>query len=256
MSNYQPSTKVRVAIADDEPAPRELMARYIANDNSLILVSTLSSYEEALEVLPELHIDLLFLDVDLGAGDAFELLHALPQRPFDIIFCTSHSEYALQAFHVSAIDYLLKPFSEEQFVQAVIKYKKQRPQVTTTNDALDNLLENLKRSNPQQKIALPTSQGLLFVKFNEIVHVESQNTLTIFYLLDKQQIVVSRTMKECEELLSAYGFCRVHQSHMINLHFVKKYLKGEGGQVILEDGSTIEVSRRKKEEFLSALQKI
>lgn len=256
MSTSTPSNKIRVAIVDDEPAPRELMTRYIQQENSLELVATLSSYEEALRELNNMDIDLVFLDVDLGAGDAFELLEALPERQFDIIFCTSHSEFALQAFHVSAIDYLLKPFSQDQFVQAVLKYKKQQPQVPSTHEALDNLLENLKRTNTQQKIALPTAQGLLFVKFNEIVHIESQNTLTIFYLTDRQQIVVSRTMKECEELLSNYGFCRVHQSHMINLQYVKKYIKGEGGQVVLEDGSTIEVSRRKKEEFLSALQKI
>jgi two-component system, LytTR family, response regulator len=256
MSTYQQPLKTRVAIVDDEPAQRELMTRYIQQENSLDLVATLSTYDEALNTLEQLEIDLLFLDVDLGSHDAFELLDALSNRAFDIIFCTSHSEYALQAFHVSAIDYLLKPFSQDQFIQAVLKFKKLKPQPTTSHDALENLLENLKRTTTQQKIALPTSQGLLFVKFNEIVHVESQNTLTIFYLTDRQQIVVSRTMKECEELLNTYGFCRVHQSHLINLQFVKKYIKGEGGQVVLEDGSTIEVSRRKKEEFLSALQKI
>jgi two-component system, LytTR family, response regulator len=256
MSAYLAPPKIRVMIVDDEPAPRELMQRYVSAHSELDLIAIASHFEEAQELLHRHAVDLLFLDVDLGHRNSFELLSTFETHPFKIIFCTSHSQYALQAFHVSAIDYLLKPFSEADFGNAILKYKKQTTQLHHEQHALQNLLDNFKRASTQQKVALPSSNGLLFVKFSEIVHIESQNTLTIFYLTDRQQIVVSRTMKECEDMLRDFGFCRVHQSHLINLQFVKKYVKGEGGQVIMEDGSTIEVSRRKKEEFLSALQKI
>lgn len=248
--------KIRVLIVDDEIAQQEIMLRALSQRDDTEIVGVASNVEQGLAALYELNPQLVFLDIDLGSQTGFDLLNHAEKRNFEVIFCTSHSEFALQAFKVSAIDYLLKPIDGDELEMAIKKYISRVATPDIENTSLVNLLSNLQLPIKQQKLALPTSTGLIFVKTEDIMHIESNNALTVFFLSDSQQIVVSRTMKDCEEMLVQKGFCRIHQSHLINLQHVKRYIKGEGGQVIMEDGSALEVSRRKKEEFLSALQRI
>jgi len=248
--------KIRVLIVDDEPAQQEIMLRALSSRNDTHVVGVASNIQQGLEALSNFNPELLFLDIDLGSKTGFDLLNHSEKRNFEVIFCTSFSEFAIQAFKVSAIDYLLKPIDGEELNNAIVKYRKKVASPESENSSLINLLTNLQLPEKKQKLALPTSNGLIFVKTVDIIHIESSNTLTIFFLYDGQQIAVSRTMKDCEEMLSLKGFARIHQSHLINLQHVKRYIKGDGGRVIMEDGSALEVSRRKKDEFLSALQRI
>jgi two-component system LytT family response regulator len=144
----------------------------------------------------------------------------------------------------------------EDLEEAIKKFKA-RWALQDTQRHIENLLSNMRSPQAEtQKIALPTSNGFLFVRISEIVRCMSQNMFVIFYLSDKTQVVVSRTMKECEEMLQSYGFQRIHQSHLINMRCIKRYKKGEGGEVEMDDGTSLEVSRRKKDEFLEAMNKL
>lgn len=248
--------KIRVLIIDDEIAQQEIMIRALSQRDDTEIVGVASDVQEGLEALSEFNPDLVFLDIDLGSQTGFDLLNNSEKRNFEVIFCTSHSEFAVQAFKVSAIDYLLKPIDGIELENSIKKYLSRIGSLGAENTSLVNLLSNLQLPKTQQKLALPTSNGLIFVKTEDIIHIQSNNAFTVFFLSDKEQIVVSRTMKDCEEILAPIGFCRVHQSHLINLQHVKRYIKGEGGQVIMDDGSNLEISRRKKEEFLAALNRI
>jgi two-component system LytT family response regulator len=154
---------------------------------------------------------------------------------------------------LAAIDYLLKPLVESELVQALEKFRN-KMQKNSNFDHVQELLDNLSKSNQKKRVALPTLSGYLFVPIQEIIRCESDNTYTTFYLIDKKTIIVSKTLKECEMMLLEQGFYRIHNSHLINLAYVKEYIKGEGGQVKMEDGSYVDVSRRRKDEFLKTIR--
>ncbi len=249
-------TAIKTLIIDDEPAQQELMSRLLLALDEIEVVGIGANMDQGLRLIEELEPDLIFLDVDLGEHSGFDLLQRIESREFEVIFCTSHSEFAIHAFRVAAIDYLLKPIDKDILKVAVEKFKSRRTNNGQQNQALINLLHNLQLPLQEQSLALPTSSGLIFISPHELVHIEANNSLTIFYTTDNQQIVVSRSMKECEEMLGLPRFCRIHQSHLVNLAHVKKYIKGDGGQVVMSNGQTLEVSRRKKDEFLAALKRI
>jgi two-component system LytT family response regulator len=247
---------VEVVIVDDEPAQREQLLRRIEMQfPELHVAAVCSDASEALVAIARFSPDLIFLDVEMPGMSGFEMLESMRDIRFSVIFTTSHAAYAVQAFRVAAVDFLLKPYSDEDFQVAVNRFLHQHNQ--SEQEHLRQLLSNLGESNKNnRKIALPTASGFVFIRIGDIVRLESQNTYTTFFMTDKNQIVVSRTLKDCEELLSPEGLLRVHQSHMVNPDHIKKYIKGEGGTIEMHDGSTVEVSRRKKEEFLEALKRL
>lgn len=246
----------RVMILEDEEVHvrvmRDLLGR---NYPELEIVGEIASIAEAPEMLKNLQPDLVFMDVMLPPGTSFDLLQSLPTIDFEIIFTTSYEEFAVRAFRLSAVDYLVKPIVKEELDAAIAKFKQQ----IGAKQGMQNLkvlLENINAPRGgQQKIALPTFTGFLFVSVKDILRCESDNTYTTFFLQDGKNIIVSRTLKECEQLLSEYRFCRIHNSHLVNLDYVTEYIRGEGGQVKMADGTHIDVSRRKKEEFLMQLRK-
>lgn len=196
------------------------------------------------------------MDVMLPPYTSFDLLNELKTIPFEIIFTTSFEEFAVKAFRLCAVDYLVKPVVKEELVAAVEKFK-QRKSARETTTHIQTLLENIQATTSEHtKIALPTLTGYLFVKVNDIVRCESDNTYTTFFMTDKRKIVVSKTLKECEHMLTDYRFYRVHNSHLINLRYMTEYIKGEGGIVKMTDGSQIDVSRRRKDEFMQVLKKV
>ncbi|MBX7050536.1 MAG: LytTR family DNA-binding domain-containing protein [Flavobacteriales bacterium] len=246
--------KIDVLIVDDEPAQREQLETRLQNlFPQLNITGKCSSAEEATLAVARTSPRLVFLDVEMPGMNGFEFLDSLSKIHFDVIFTTSHAGYATRAFRVAAVDFLLKPYPESELQEAVNKFL--HKQLSERQPNIEVLLSNL-RDKSESKLALPTSNGYIFVKLNDVVRLESHNTYTTFFMKDKNQIVVSRTMKECEEMLSDSGFIRVHQSHMINLSQVKKFVRGEGGTIEMDDGSHVEVSRRKKDEFLEALRRL
>jgi len=211
------------------------------------------SASEGIAKISELKPDLIFLDIEMPHMNGFQMLEQLPKINFEIIFTTSYDQYAITAFKFSALDYLLKPVDREELEKAMQKIsKKINPPIS---QQLEILLQRINQpSVPVQRIALPTMQGLEFVPVDSIIHCTSRNNYTEFFLKDKKKLLVSRTLKEVEDMLADHSFLRVHNSHVVNLNAITRYAKGEGGYLIMTDGSTIDVSRSRKELLMQKLQ--
>jgi two-component system, LytTR family, response regulator len=247
----------RVLIVEDEPHQQERLSGLLKKSYPEFHVEGIASTIEEGKIMLEKHVpDLVFMDVMLPPHTSFDLLSSLSTIPFEIIFTTSFEEYAVRAFRLSAIDYLLKPVAEEELSAALEKFK-QKKSTQDSSKQIKNLLANLHTPQANQsKVALPTLTGFIFVTIKDIVRCESDNTYTTFFTLDKRKIVISKTLKECEQMLLDYRFFRVHNSHLINMEYVTEYIKGEGGIAKMTDGSQIDVSRRRKDEFLRQLKKV
>jgi len=244
----------KAIIVDDELHCIERLNNLINThcNESVQLCGSFQTIEDGTAGIHRFQPDIVFLDVELQGKTGFDLLKDIPIKDFEVIFTTAHDKYAVQAFRFSAIDYLLKPVDPNDLKQAVNRLKK------TTSDQMmkrfDTLFFNIKNIPPDQKrITVPTMQGFEFLQVGDIIRLESNVNYTSLFLKDKSKIVVAKTLKEFEELLNEYGFYRVHNSHLINLHFIKSYKKGKGGIVVMNDLSEIEVSTRRKEEFLKRL---
>ena len=243
----------KVVIVDDEPDQHKMLTgMLIDNHKDYKLVGSAYSVDEGLNCIRQHKPDLVFLDVMMPPSTGFELLAKLNDSSLNVIFVTSYEKYAINAFKVSAVDYILKPVAAPDLAVAISKYESR----TRKGRHLEYLLENVKQNTSDKiKIALPTMQGYTFKEVGTIIRCESDNTYTTFYFSDKSKLVVSRTLKECEELLEEYNFMRIHKSHLINMSHIREYLKGEGGQVVMDDGSVADVARRKKEEFIDRVSK-
>jgi len=241
---------IRAIIIDDEEEGRFTLANMLQNFcQGVEVVAEAEGVITGLEAIRDHEFDVLFLDIQLQDGNGFEVLEKTTRHDFKTIIVTAYDQYAIKAFKFSAFDYLLKPIDPEQLVEAIKKV------VSHTGSA--NHQEEVKTLIGNQKkiktIALPSLEGIRFVKIENIIRCESVNNYTRFYTNTGDQILITRTLKEYDEMLSAMNFCRVHQSHLINIDYVDRYVKGEGGTIIMTDGSEIEVSRRKKEEFLKRM---
>lgn len=242
----------KALIVDDESHQRDalltLLQQHFPQIHPIVIAT---SVPEALTLVQEHRPQLVFLDVMLPPYTGFDLLQQVPAIDFEIIFTTSFEEYAIKAFRLSAVDYLIKPLVLAELQQAIDRFtEKAKARVNTDHLAL--LIENIQAKSPRQKrIALPTLTGFIFVTVDDIVRCESDNTYTTFYLVNKSKIIVSKTLKECEGLLSDFPFFRVHNSHLVNLSYIQEYTKGEGGVIKMTDGSHVDVSRRRKDDFVN-----
>jgi two-component system, LytTR family, response regulator len=244
-------------IVDDEKDQRDVLSSMLSdNFPGYRVLDSCGSVDESVTKIGALKPQLVFLDVLLPPQTGFDLLTRLKQVNFEVIFATSYEKYALHALKVSAVDFLLKPFNLEDLKLALGKFEKRILEKSSQNH-LDLLLQNIKNSTSEKmRIALPTLTGFVFAQVSDIVRCQSDDMYTTFYFSDKKNLMVSRTLKECEELLGEWGFFRTHASHLINMRFIKEYLRGDGGQVTMTDGTTVDVSRRKKDDFIKALNKL
>lgn len=245
--------KYKVLILEDEKHAQETLAGYLKEHADFELVGIANGIGEVQDLVDRLNPDLLFSDVMLPPHTSFDWLQTLSHFPFEIIFTTSFEEFAIKAFRMAAVDYLLKPIDKSEFEKALNKFR-QKKKSGEDSDNILHLINNLKEKTNQTRIALPTMTGFLFVAIKDIVRCESDNTYTTFYMADKKKLVVSKTLKDCEQLLLDYRFFRVHNSHLINLEYITEYIKGEGGLVKMADGSHVDVSRRRKDEFLKMIR--
>jgi two-component system LytT family response regulator len=220
---------------------------------SLRLAGSFSTVEEGLAAVASLRPELVFLDVQIHDRTGFELLAQVKEVDFDVIFTTAYEKYALKAFKFSAVDYLLKPVDPDELAGAVSRVTERMAHREVTR-RLETLFHNLKRvPGTAPRISIPTLDGLIFLDAADIIRCQSSVNYTILYLKDGQKITVSRTLKEFEDLLSDHDFFRVHHSHLINLGYIKRYHKGKGGSLTMTDGAEVEVSTRRKAEFLKRL---
>jgi len=239
---------IKALIIDDEKSSRDTLRGFVENYcDEIQIIDEAESAEQGIEQIIKLHPELIFLDIELPLGSGFDLLEACKHSDFEIIFTTAHDQYALQAIKVCALDYLLKPISAADLKSAVAKIR-QRNLSGSTTPRIGAFVENIGNLNKQlSNIVLPTLDGFLVVKISDIVRCEADKNYTNFILANNEKILVSKTLKEFEDLLHDMDFIRVHQSHLINASHVQRYIKGSGGYVKMSDDSIIEVSRRKKE---------
>jgi two-component system LytT family response regulator len=216
------------------------------------VVATAQEPEEALLLIREHKPDLIFLDIEMPRMNGFRMLDELGEYDFDIIFTTAYNHYAVDAIRISAFDYLTKPIAINELQNAVNRLLKDRQ--STTGERLNVLRQTLSENkNQEASIAIPTSDGLEFLVIKNIVHIESSANYSKIYLSNGKTILVTRLLKDFEEMLVPYRFFRVHHSHLINLNYIQKYIRGDGGQVVMQTGETIDVARRKKDDFLALI---
>jgi two-component system LytT family response regulator len=244
---------IKAIIVDDEPDCCETIVSLLEDYcQSVEVKGVYNNAADALASILKQSPDLVFLDVEMPRMNGFEMLEQLPQINFDIIFTTGYDQYALKAIRFSAIDYLLKPVDREELQRAVQKamHRSQR----TIAQQVEILMQKIHQpSKPISKIALPTMEGLQMVPVDSVISCESDSNYTVLLLKNKKKLIVSTTLKEMEEMLEEHSFARVHRSYLINLNEVEKYVKGEGGYLIMSDGSTIDVSRNRKEQLMKQL---
>jgi two-component system LytT family response regulator len=244
---------IRAVIIDDEPYCCEALATLL--DDCCPGVQVLGSYHNGLDgmdAIGKLSPDLVFLDVEMPKMNGFDMLAALPSVNFEIIFTTSYDKYALKAIRFSAIDYLLKPIDQEELQKAVEKVERRSQKPIAQQ--LEILMQKIQQpSRPINRIAMPTMEGLQMIEVEQIISCESDSNYTILHFAGGKKMVVSVTLKDIEELLDEHSFLRVHRCYVVNLNRVEKYVKGEGGYLVMSDGNTVDVSRSRKEDLLRKL---
>lgn len=245
---------IKAIIVDDEPYSCESLVTLLERYCPAVKVADICySGEAALSAIQEQQPQIVFLDIEMPRMNGFEMLERIPEIKFELIFTTSYDQYAIKAIRFSALDYLLKPIDREELQRAVQKVT-QRLHYPLPQQ-LEILLHKLHQPvSSIQRIALPTMEGLLMVAVNSIISCASDGNYTIFLLKNKQKLIVSRTLKDIEEMLEDYSFLRVHHSYIVNLNEINKYIKGEGGYLIMSDDSSVDISRSRKEMLLRKLQ--
>lgn len=243
---------IKAIIIDDEQHCIDRLTYLIKeyHSNTIQILSACSLADKALEIIKSQKPDLIFLDVELGQQNGFEILKQFSEINFAVIFITGHEQYAVQAFRFSAFDYLMKPVDRAQLSSALGKLA-DHFSLQEHNQKMEALLYNLsnqKKSN--KRLCIPTAEGFTFAGTEDIVRCEAMANYTIIHFRDKKKITVARTLKDFEQLLEDCNFFRVHNSHLVNLQYIKNYKRGKGGTILLTDGTRIEVSTRRKEEFL------
>lgn len=246
---------MNVVIVDDEPLARQTIESIIIeNISNVNIVGQVGDVSDAVKTITKTKPDLVFLDVDLIGGSGFDVLKQLKPIDFKVVFITAHQKYAMQAIKFSAFDYILKPISQSELINAINKAKINNEENNTLN--WEAFFGNISDKNSIKKLVLKTSESIHLVNTDDIVRCEADNNYSTFYLKNKVKILISKGLKEYEELLNAYGFFRVHQSHLVNLNYVSRFDKKDGGSIVLYDKSCVPVSQRKKQKLLELFEKI
>ena len=247
---------IRTVLVDDEvDSIRVLQTLLESFCPQVAVVGTASGVETALQVIRETGPDLVFLDIEMAQGNAFDLLNQLQPLQFQFIFVTAFDDYAIRAFKYSAVDYLLKPVDIDDLRSAISRVQ-ERPLEKDLTQKMRTLLEQMGTLQmSQQKMAIPTITGLIFVPVQDILRFEAKGNYTSIVMANNDTILATRTIKDYEEALPEAIFYRIHNSHIINLSRIREYQKGRGGAVVMEDGTVIEVASRRREEFLRKLLK-
>ena len=242
---------IKAILVDDEIHCLEtlsiLLEEYCPN---VQIIDKCRSAKSALEVIEAKNPSLVFLDIEMPSMNGFEMLEQFKELPFAVIFTTSYDQYAIKAFHFSALDYLLKPIDPKELIAAVQKVEIQK--TLPSNEQFQMLLQQIKQPGGEfSKIAVPTSDGYELINADQILRCEANDNYTHLYLKNKSKVVACRSLKDVEAQLQNFPFfVRVHNSYLVNLNEVTRYVRGEGGYVIMSDGTTVNVSRTRKEALL------
>jgi two-component system LytT family response regulator len=242
---------LQAVIVDDEAKGIEFL-RYTLEKHcpEVAVIKTFTAPLEALEEIPELRPDVLFVDVEMPRMNGFELVERLQNKGIKTIFVTAYNEYALKAFRVAAVDYLLKPIDSDELKEAVQKVldSQEHPE-----SGIQELLQFMKAQQGLKKVSISTDKGIYFLEPEEIIYCTSDGSYCELHLMDGSKLVSSKALGEFEKILSEKGFFRIHHSSLINVHHLRKFSKNDGGFVEMVNGAELAVSRRKKDEFLDFL---
>ncbi len=246
---------MRAIIVDDELYCTELLSALLAKHCPEVeVLAEYNDPQKAVEAILREPPDLLFLDIEMPRLNGFDLLERVKPIQFQVIFTTAYNQYALRAIKISALDYLLKPIDTEELAEAVRKAR-ERMQAPDWNQF--ELMERTRTAGePPRTIALSTLEGLHFVEVAEIIYCQSEGSYTQLHFLDGEAMLISKPIKDVTELLSPAGFLRVHNSYLINLSHIRKYIRGEGGEIVMKNGRHVPVARSKKAEFLERISKL
>ncbi|HZK07517.1 MAG TPA: LytTR family DNA-binding domain-containing protein [Bacteroidales bacterium] len=249
---------VKAVIIDDEKKSRQalisLLERYC---HSVIILGEAEGVRSGVDLIKSTEPDVIFLDIQMQDGSGFRLLQYFDEINFEIVFTTAFDQYAIKAIKFSALDYLLKPIVPQELMDAVRKVediKIARQQNISKN--IDVLLENIQNPAESRKIILSTAEKIHVVDVDDIIRCESDNYYTNFFFKDGTKLLISKTLKENEYLLRGHQFIRSHKSHLINTKYIKGFLKGDGGFILMSDKSKVPVSRRRKELIMETLNNL
>ena len=238
-----------IIIEDEAKSRLSLRQKLLDYCKAITVVAEADSGQKGIELIEQYQPQVIFLDIEMPLMNGFDMLQQIPLKNFHIIFTTAYNQYAIKAIRYAAFDYLLKPVDIEELKMAVEKIS-QHISVTEQDKKVETLHQNLVISKGLNKIAIPTAEGLLFFDIKNMVHLEANSNYTTIFFSNRPKLISSKTLKEFEELLPKEMFFRCHHSHLINLGHIKKYIKGDGGQIELQDGTCVDLARRKKDEFL------
>lgn len=247
---------IKTIIVDDEPRGintiKKILELYCTD---VQLIETCTDADSAKEKILQLEPDLVFLDIAMPGKTSLTMLSEMKNISFQIIFVTAHNEYSLQAFKYSAVDYLLKPVHEDLLINAVQRASK-RIQDGLVNRNVETLLHNIRQTKTTKdiKLCIPSLKGFQVIRLSDIIFCESETSYTVFHLTDNQKLVSSKPIFEYEQMLETNDFVRIHRSYLVNINHVVEYRRGEGGTIVLQNGAELEVSRRKKDNFIAVMK--
>jgi two-component system LytT family response regulator len=245
---------IRAIIVEDEKMSRETLRRMIEKYCPQVeVVAEAEGYRAGIEAIRQFEPDAVFLDIQMPDGSGFRLLEEFKEMNFEVIFTTAFDQFAIKAIKFSALDYLLKPIIPQELVNAIEKVEQKQMEARKSKN-IEVFLENMKnKEESNQKIVLSTSEKIHVIQVDEIIRCESDNYYTQFFFTNGKRLIVSKTLKENEEMLSQHNFIRPHKSHLVNVKYIKSFLRQEGGYIMMTDGSKIPVSRRKREKIMDIL---
>ncbi|MFK7907544.1 MAG: LytR/AlgR family response regulator transcription factor [Chitinophagales bacterium] len=241
---------IRTIIIDDEKNARVTLKSLLDNFSTKVqVVGEAFNLETAIELIKKSSPDLIFLDIQLKKATGFDLLQCLPNLKSEVIFVTAYDNYAIKAFQMAAFGYLLKPVQLSELSNIIHRFEARQKQQHTINHT-QILIENFDE-NRIKKLVIQNVNGFKVLPLEKILYLQGEVNYTRFFLANDEKVLVTKTLKEYESLLSDYGFFRIHQSYIINLSFVEEYIKGDGGIVVMENGKHLNLSRRRKQQFLT-----
>jgi two-component system LytT family response regulator len=248
---------IRCVLIDDESNSLEMMEWLLKTYCPQVQIEAMcNAASKGIEAINKFKPDLVFLDIEMPHMNGFDMLEQFDKLFFDVVFCTAYDQFAIKAFKYSALNYLLKPVDPDDLKETIrrIEEKKSSP----SREQIDLLFQNIRQtvSKPVvQRIALTTGDGMIFVPTQDILYCQAESNYTSVALVGGKKILVSKVLKEIDETLSGPDFFRIHNSYLINLNHIKKYVRGEGGYIIMEDGANISISRSRRQEFMDQFSK-
>lgn len=241
-----------ILIDDELPSLENLQRKLEEFCPDIKVIATALKPEEAIRLIEVHQPDVIFLDIEMPRMNGFKMLEEIKEKDFDIIFITAYNHYAIDAIRISAFDYLVKPVAVKDLQNSVNRLINSHRKLVP--EKLDVLRQNLSNSRSQNdKITIVTNEGVDFYEISQIIRIESSSNYSKIHFKEGKILLVTKLLKDFEEILVPYRFYRIHNSHLINLSYIKKYLRGDGGQVIMQNEEVIDVARRKKEEFLKLI---